>query len=70
MKPLHWIGSSLADLRAMPDAVREEAGYAIYLAQLGDKAVNAVPMVWRCQSSGFWKLLSMTTVTLSEPFTL
>lgn len=45
MKPTHWMGSSLSDVRDFPDDVRSEVGYAIHLAQLGDKSVNAVPMV-------------------------
>lgn len=45
MKPLHWIGQSLDDVRDFPADVRQEVGYAIYLAQKGDKAANAVPMV-------------------------
>ncbi len=45
MKPLLWMGSSLADLCSFPRDVRKEAGYSIHLAQLGDKALNAVPMV-------------------------
>jgi phage-related protein len=30
-----WVGSSLDDLREMPDGVRSEFGHALYLAQLG-----------------------------------
>ena len=45
MKPVYWIGSSLRDVKSLPEAVRSEVGFAVYLAQLGDKAANAVPMV-------------------------
>jgi phage-related protein len=45
MKPLHFIGSSRDDLSSFPDSVKREAGFALYLAQMGDKSVNAVPMV-------------------------
>ena len=45
MKPVHWIGSSLRVLRLFPEEVRQEAGYSIYLAQMGEKAANAVPML-------------------------
>jgi len=45
MKPLEWVGSSKDDLCSFPVPVRQEAGYSIYLAQMGDKALNAVPMV-------------------------
>ncbi len=45
MKPLHWVGSSLKAIRSFPEDVRAEVGYSIYLAQVGDKAANAVPML-------------------------
>lgn len=45
MKPVHWIASSKRDLTGFPRGVQHEAGYAIHLAQDGDKGVNAVPMV-------------------------
>jgi phage-related protein len=44
MKPAHFVGSSLDDLRDFPEGAREEAGYAIFLAQQGGKAINAIPM--------------------------
>lgn len=45
MKPLHWIGSCLKDVRKFPEEVRGEVGFALYLAQKGEKAANAAPMV-------------------------
>ncbi len=45
MKQLHWIGNSLKVVRALPEGVRHEVGFALHLAQEGGKAVNAVPMV-------------------------
>ncbi|MCX7147444.1 MAG: type II toxin-antitoxin system RelE/ParE family toxin [Sulfuritalea sp.] len=36
-KPLEWIGSSHKDLMAMPVAVRRFFGFALSLAQAGDK---------------------------------
>jgi phage-related protein len=44
-KPVHWIGSSLKDLKGMPDGVRREAGFSIWMAQKGDKATNVVALV-------------------------
>ena len=44
IKPVHWIGSSLRDLKAMPEAVRDGFGYALYLAQQGRKDVRAKPL--------------------------
>ncbi len=43
-KPLEWIGSTLKDLRAFPEEVRETIGFALYLAQIGDKHVAAKPL--------------------------
>ena len=45
MKDLFWVASSLRDLRSFPTNVRQEAGFAIRLAQGGEKAANAVPLV-------------------------
>ena len=45
MKNVHWIGATLKNLRAMPDEVRREAGFSIWMAQKGDKATNVVPLV-------------------------
>jgi phage-related protein len=36
-KPLHWIGSSHKDLLALPEKVRRFFGFALSLAQAGDK---------------------------------
>jgi phage-related protein len=44
-KPLHFLGSALTDLRDFPVEARKEIGFALHLAQMGDKSVNAVPMV-------------------------
>ena len=44
MKPLLWVGSSKNDLNAFPGPARREAGYALYLAQIGMKAPKAKPL--------------------------
>jgi len=36
-KPVFWIGSSLDDLRAFPDEVRQAVGFALWQAQRGGK---------------------------------
>ena len=36
VKPAIWIGSSLRDLRAMPEQVRRDIGQALYTAQQGE----------------------------------
>ncbi len=43
-RPLEWVGSSLRDMRRMPASVREVFGYALYLAQCGDKHPQAKPL--------------------------
>lgn len=40
-KPLEWIGSSYKDLMALPVGVRRSVGYALSLAQVGEKADTA-----------------------------
>ena len=36
-KPLEWIGSSRKDLMALPSDIRRRFGYALSLAQMGDR---------------------------------
>jgi phage-related protein len=43
-KPLFWMSSTQDDLRAFPQEVRQVMGYALYLAQLGDKHLDAKPL--------------------------
>lgn len=43
-KPLVWMGSSKQDLRAFPEEVRHVMGYALYLAQVGGKHLDAKPL--------------------------
>ena len=35
LKPVIWIGSSRKDLRAFPEPVQDQMGYALYVAQRG-----------------------------------
>jgi phage-related protein len=43
-KPLYWLGSSKRDLMALPGRVVEVFGYALYLAQVGGKHLQAKPL--------------------------
>jgi phage-related protein len=43
-KPLFWMSSTQDDLSAFPQEVRQVMGYALYLAQLGDKYLDAKPL--------------------------
>ncbi|MGI0488168.1 type II toxin-antitoxin system RelE/ParE family toxin [Pantanalinema rosaneae CENA516] len=44
LKPVEWIGSSLEDLKEFPEDVRQVIGYALYLAQCGEKHPSAKPL--------------------------
>ena len=44
MKPLVWIASSKKDLLAMPKEVKDTFGYALHLAQIGNKHERAKPL--------------------------
>ncbi len=41
IKPLRWVGSAKKDLLAMPAEVQDVFGYALHLAQKGDKHSQA-----------------------------
>ena len=44
LKPLYWMGSTLKDLRDSPEAVKDGIGYALELAQKGEKPPNTKPL--------------------------
>lgn len=44
IKELVWIGSSHEDLKNFPPEVQDEVGYALYVAQEGDKHPKAKPL--------------------------
>ena len=44
IKPLRWVASSKKDLIAMPEQVRDTFGYALHLAQVGQKHPAAKPL--------------------------
>ena len=44
LKPVEWIGSSLDDLKEFPDEVQQVVGYALYIAQCGDKHPSVKPL--------------------------
>jgi phage-related protein len=43
-QPLVWIGNTLERVRSFPPAVKDEIGFALYQAQIGNKYVNAKPL--------------------------
>jgi len=44
LKPVQWVGSSGRDMRDMPEPVRRTFGFALYLAQQGQKHDKAKPL--------------------------
>ncbi|MDP2391395.1 MAG: type II toxin-antitoxin system RelE/ParE family toxin [Acidobacteriota bacterium] len=44
LKPVIWLGDSLRALKTFPALVQDEMGYAVYVAQCGDKHVSAKPV--------------------------
>lgn len=67
LKRVVWIGSSWRDLKSFPDDVKRAIGFALYQAQVGDKAPSASlfpVLVMRA----FSKLLQTTTLILTDAF--
>lgn len=44
IKPLVWVGSSHEILKEFPSEIQDEMGYALYVAQIGDKHPKAKPL--------------------------
>src|SRR5439155_8642971 len=44
IKNLIWVGSSRRDLQAFPAELKDVVGYALYQAQMGQKAPSAKPL--------------------------
>jgi phage-related protein len=43
-KPLTWVGSSKRDYIRFPDQVQDDMGYALFVAQMGERPRNAKPL--------------------------
>jgi phage-related protein len=54
-KPLFWIGSSLSDLLAFPEKVKDEIGAALSVAQFGGKHPSAKP--WKGAGAGVLEIV-------------
>ena len=54
-KPLFWIGSSKEDLLAFPEAVKDEIGTALSVAQFGGKHPKAKP--WKGEGPGVFEVV-------------
>jgi len=55
-KPLWWVGSSKADLLEFPEAVKDEIGVALSVAQFGRKHQSAKP--WKGEGPGLLEVVS------------
>ncbi len=44
LRPVEWIGSSYKDFVSFPEAVQQEMGHALYLAQTGRMHSSAKPL--------------------------
>ncbi len=44
MRELVWVGSSLDDYKEFPETIQDDMGYALYLAQEGEKPPQAKPL--------------------------
>src|SRR4051812_39812021 len=54
-RPLFWIGTSKGDLLAFPEAVKDEIGTALSVAQFGGKHPSAKP--WKGLGSGVFEIV-------------
>ena len=54
-KPLLWIGSAKSDLLGFPEAVKDEIGVALSVAQFGGKHPKAKP--WRGEGPGVLEIV-------------
>ena len=64
LKPLIWVGSSRKDFREFPDRVKDEMGYALYVAQQGGKHDIAKPL----KGFGNAKVLEIVSDYRSDTF--
>jgi len=44
IKPLVWLGSSYRDLKNFPPEIQKDVGYALWLAQVGEKHDKTKPL--------------------------
>ena len=54
-KPLYFMGSSKEDLSAFPDEVKLVIGFALRMAQRGEKHADAKP--WKGDGSGVYEIV-------------
>lgn len=57
LRRLRWVGSSLRAVRRFPAPVRHDIGYALYLAQKGDKGANTKPFKGIVRGAGVLEIV-------------
>ncbi len=57
LRPVRWVGRSLNALRRFPSQVRQDMGYALFLAQSGSKAENAKPLKGIVRGAGVLEIV-------------
>src|SRR3546814_2269289 len=71
MKPVEWLGSSKADVRAFPEDARTDAGWQLELVQRGDDPDDWKPMktvgqgvreIRLREASGAFRVISLATL--------
>ena len=55
-KPLFWVGSAKSDLLRFPEAVKDDVGVALSVAQFGGKHPSAKP--WKGEGAGVCEVVS------------
>ncbi len=55
-KPLFWVGSAKSDLLRFPEAVKDDLGIALSVAQFGGKHPRAKP--WKGEGPGVFEVVS------------
>ncbi len=56
-KPVFWVGSARADLRAFPEDVRTDIGFALWVAQRGGRPAQAKPLRGIVSGAGVLELV-------------
>jgi phage-related protein len=56
-KPVHWIASSLEDLKSFPEDIQSAMGFALFRAQLGKKAPSAKPLKGIVKGAGVLEIV-------------
>ncbi len=57
MKPVRWVGSARSDLQSFPAEVRTDVGFALWLAQRGQRPPQAKPLKGIVSGSGVLEIV-------------